>query len=259
MKDRAALAMILDARRSGRLRPGQRILDSSSGNTGIAEGMIGAALGHPLTLCLPRNANPERKRLLAAFGVDVIETDPLEGSDGALLAARELAARDAGLCYLDQYNNPANPLAHMRTTAREIHRQSRGRVTHFVAGLGTSGTFVGTTRGLKAIDPAIRCTSVEPDAAFHGLEGLKHMESAIRPGIYDDGLADDRIDAPTEESLALVPRLAREEGLLVGPSSGAALWAAHRVAERLDAGCVVTVFPDGGERYLSDRALWGSA
>lgn len=164
VKDRAALAMILDARRTGRLRPGQRLLDSSSGNTGIAEGMIGAALGHPLTLCLPRNANPERKRLLAAFGVEVIETDPLEGSDGALLAARDLAARDGALCYLDQYSNPANPLAHTHTTAKEIHRQSRGRVTHFVAGLGTSGTFVGTTRGLKGIDAAIHCTSASPSS-----------------------------------------------------------------------------------------------
>jgi cysteine synthase B len=257
VKDRAASAILAAVETSGALRPGVRLLDSSSGNTGIAYGMMCAHRGWPLTLCLPANANRERKRVLRAYGVEVVETDPLEGSDGAIRKARALVAEfpDRYL-YLDQYGHGANPLAHQRGTAEEIWRQTEGRVTHWVATLGTSGTFVGTTRGLKAHNPAIRCISVQPSSPFHGLEGLKHMASAIVPRIYDASLADADLGAPTEESLELRNRLAREEGLLVGVSSGAALWGALQVARGLSAGVVVTLFPDGGERYTSEDHLW---
>ena len=258
VKDRPALAMILDAQRRGILRPGMRILDASSGNTGIAYAYIGANLGYTLTLCLPRNANAERKQILRAYGVDIVETDPLEGSDGAIRKARELYAADPDrYVYLDQYGNDANWRAHFGSTGPEIVAQSGGRVTAFVATLGTSGTFVGTARYLKEWNPAVRCVSVEPDSPFHGLEGLKHMGTSIVPPIYDTSIADAAMGAPTEESLELVLRLAREEGLLVGPSCGAACWAALEVAATLDSGVVVAMFPDNGERYLSEPHIWG--
>jgi cysteine synthase B len=257
VKDRAASRIILAAEASGRLKPGMSLLDSSSGNTGIAYGMFAAARGLSLTLCLPANANRERKRLLHAYGVTVVETDPLEGSDGAIRMARKLAAEAPDrYLYVDQYANPANPEAHERGTAEEIWRQTGGRVTHWVATLGTSGTFVGTSRGLKRHNPDVRCVSVQPDGPFHGLEGLKHMESAIVPPIYDPTLADQDLGAPTEESFDLVRRLWREEGLLAGVSSGAALWGALEVAKGLEAGVVVTLFPDSGERYVSEEHLW---
>lgn len=258
VKDRAALSMILQAEASGRLRPGMTLLDSSSGNTGIAYGWIAAQRGYKLKLCLPANANAERKATLRAYGVEIIETDPLEGSDGAIAVARRLAAQDPeGLLYLDQYSNDANWQAHFRGTGPEIWRDTDGRVSHWVACLGTSGTFTGTARFLKAQNPDLVAVSVQPDSPFHGLEGLKHMETALVPAIYDPGLADRNIGAPTEESLALVRRLAREEGLFVGPSAGAAAWAALELASTLTEGVVVTLFPDGGERYLSEAHILG--
>jgi S-sulfo-L-cysteine synthase (O-acetyl-L-serine-dependent) len=259
VKDRAALAMVLAAERDGRLTKDKEILDASSGNTGIAYGLIAALRGYKVTLCLPKNANDERKATLRAFGVRIVETSPLEGSDGAILRARELALEDPDrYLYLDQYGNDANWRAHYETTGPEIWAALEGRVTHFVTTLGTSGTFMGVSRFLKSKNAAIRCVSVEPESPFHGLEGLKHMESAIVPPIYDPTLADGRIGAPTEPALALVRRLAHEEGLLVGPSSGAGLWAALEEAKALDAGVVVTVFPDRGERYLSEPHIFGA-
>jgi cysteine synthase B len=257
VKDRAAWNILRDAEQSGRLRPGMRLLDSSSGNTGIAYGMIAAARGHRLTLCLPRNANMERKKILRAYGVEIVETDPLEGSDGAIRTARALAAEHPDrYLYLDQYSNPMNWRAHYDGTALEIWRDTGGRVTHWVAGLGTTGTFVGTTRRLKELNPSLFAASVEPDGPFHGLEGLKHLETAMVPGIYDGALANEKLAAPTEESLDLMRRLARDEGILAGPSCGAALWGAIEVASRLESGVVVTLFPDSGERYLSEEHLW---
>ena len=259
VKDRAARARILEARRTGALRAGMTLLDASSGNTGIAYAMIGAALGHPLTLCLPANASAERRAILRAYGAEVISTDPLEGSDGAIVRARELADQQPDrFFYVDQYGNSANWRAHYGSTGPEIWRQTGGQVRWFVATLGTSGTFVGTARYLKEQDPRIRCASLQPDSPFHGLEGLKHMETSIVPPIYDPSVADEQVEVPTEESLELTRRLAREEGLLVGPSGGAALWGAIEAAGRLDEGVVVTVFPDGGERYLSEPHLWGT-
>lgn len=255
VKDRAALAMVLDAERRGRLRPGATILDASSGNTGIAYGLVAAQRGYRLVLCLPKNANTERKRLLAAYGVEVIETSPLEGSDGAIRKARELAAADPSLVYLDQYGNDWNWRAHYGSTGPEIRHDTGGRVTHFVATVGTSGTFTGTVRYLKEHLPSLVAVEVQPDGPFHGLEGLKHMESALVPRIYDPGLADRRLGAPTEASYAWMRRLARDEGLLVGPSGGAAVWAAVEVAARLERGVVVTVLPDSGTRYLSEAHL----
>lgn len=255
VKDRAAWAILRDA--EPRLRPGMRLLDSSSGNTGIAYGMLAAQRGHALTLCLPRNANLERKKILRAYGVEIIETDPLEGSDGAIRRARALVAEHPDrYLYLDQYGNDANWRAHYEGTGPEIWRDTQGRVTHWVTTLGTTGTFVGTARRLKELNPAIRCVSVQPDSPFHGLEGLKHLETAIVPRIYDPSLADLELGAPTEASIVLMRRLAREEGLLAGISSGAALWGALEVARSLDAGIVVTLFPDSGERYLSEEHLW---
>lgn len=257
VKDRAAWGIIRDAEQSGRLKPGMRLLDSSSGNTGIAYGMIAAARGHQLTLCLPKNANIERKKILRAYGVEIVETDPLEGSDGAIRAARALVADHPDrYLYLDQYSNDANWRAHVEGTAPEIWRDTEGRVTHWVSALGTTGTFTGTTRGLRAFNPAIRAISVQPDSPFHGLEGLKHLPTALIPRIYDPTLVDENIEAPTEPSIAMMRRLAREEGLLVGVSAGAAAWAALEVARRLTSGVVVTLFPDSGERYLSESHLW---
>lgn len=258
VKDRPALAIVLDAIRTGRLKRGQRILDASSGNTGIAYAMIGANLGFELTLCLPKNANAERKQILSAYGVEVVETDPLEGSDGAIRKARELAVDTERYAYLDQYSNDNNWRAHYGSTGPEIVAQTGGGVTHFVASLGTSGTFMGTTRFLRQWSPAVKCYSVQPDSPFHGLEGLKHMETSIVPPIYDDTLADGNIEAPTEESFELVRDLARYDGILVGPSCGAACWAALQVARTLESGVVVTVFPDSGERYLSESHLWNA-
>jgi S-sulfo-L-cysteine synthase (O-acetyl-L-serine-dependent) len=257
VKDRPALAMIREGEKSGALRAGKTILDATSGNTGIALAMIGAALGYDVALCVPSSASQERLRTMRALGAELILTPGEEGSDGAIRRAREESARNPGkYFYPDQYGNPANPRAHYETTAPEIWRQTQGRVTHFVAGLGTSGTFMGVARRLKELNPAIRAISVQPDEPFHGLEGLKHMASAIVPAIYDASLADDDLEVRTEDAFAMVRRLAREEGILAGVSSGAALCACLRVAEKLPRGekaVVVTIFPDSGDRYLSER------
>ena len=257
VKDRAAQRMIREGERKGELRPGKVILDSTSGNTGIAYAMIGAAKGYGVKLCLPGSASEERKRILKAYDAELVITPADEGSDGAIRRAREIFAEDPErYFYPDQYNNAANWQAHYHTTGPEIWTQTRGRVTHFVAGLGTSGTFVGTTRRLKELNPAIRAISVQPDSAFHGLEGLKRMATAIVPGIYDPALADEDIQVRTEEAYKLVRRLAREDGLLVGVSSGAALVGCFAVARKLPQGehaVIVTVFPDSGDKYLSER------
>jgi cysteine synthase B len=253
VKDRAALAMVRKGEQSGALVPGKILIDATSGNTGIAYAMLGASRGYRVRLCVPANVTPERKRLLHAYGAELILTDPMEGSDGAIREARRLYAREPGrYFYPDQYNNDANWRAHYETTGVEIIEQTEGRLTHFVAGLGTSGTFIGTGRRLKEWNPEVELTSVQPQSPLHGLEGLKHMASAIVPGIYDPALADRDERVSTEEAYALVLRLARDEGLLVGPSSGAALAACLRVADEIDRGVVVTVFPDNGDRYLSE-------
>jgi cysteine synthase B len=257
VKDRAAYSMIREGERRGELRAGKVILDATSGNTGIAYAMIGAALGYGVKLCLPSSASEERKQILRAYGVEIVFTPGDEGTDGAIRRVRDIYnAEPEKYFYPDQYGNAANPAAHYSTTAPEIWEQTHGRITHFVAGLGTSGTFVGTTRRLKELNPQIRCISFQPDSGFHGLEGLKHMPTAIVPGIYDASLADENIEVQTEDAQRIVKKLAREEGLLVGVSSGAALSASMMVARRLakDEGAViVTIFPDSGERYLSDR------
>ncbi len=253
IKDRAAAEMIRDGERRGLLTPDKTLIDATSGNTGIAYAMIGAALGYRVKLALPKNASPERKKILRSYGAELILTDPLKGSDGAIEAIRDLYAQDPErYFYPDQYNNPSNWLAHYRTTASEIHRELGGRATHFVAGLGTSGTFVGTSRRLKELIPGIRCVSFIPDSPMHGLEGLKHMPTALVPGIYDPGLADENLEVGTEEAQKMTLRLAREEGLLVGVSSGAAMAASLRLARNLEEGVIVTVFPDGGFKYLSE-------
>jgi cysteine synthase B len=250
VKDRPALSMILAGERSGALRPGMTILDATSGNTGIAYGMIGAARGYPVTICLPKNANAQRKQILRSFGVELVETDPLQATDGAQIVARELAASDAKFFYPDQYNNAANWRAHYETTGAEIWDQTAGRITHFLAGLGTSGTFMGTTRRLKELNPAIRAIAMQPASPFHGLEGLKHMATALVPGIYDPLVADEHVEVATEDGQELRRRLAREEGLLVGNSSGANVFAALRLALTLPSGSVVvTILCDGGDRY----------
>jgi cysteine synthase B len=253
VKDRAARSIVQHALLTGAL-PGRRLLDASSGNTGIAYAMLGGALGFGVTLFLPATASPERKKILRAYGAEVIETDPLEGTDGAILEARRLAEDEPNsYYYADQYSNPANPRAHETTTGPEILRQLKGQpLDLFVAGLGTSGTFVGTARYLKKASPRTRLVSVEPDGPLHGLEGLKHMASAIVPRIYDATLADARVGVATEEAQEVTRRLAREEGLLVGLSSGAAVAAALRVGRETEARTVAVILPDGGERYLSD-------
>jgi cysteine synthase B len=257
VKDRAALSMIQAGEKSGALRPGKTILDATSGNTGIAYAMLGAALGHPVKLCLPASASIERKRILRAFGAELVITPGDEGSDGAIRRVRELYAQDPDrYFYPDQYSNPANWQAHYRTTAEEIWTQTGGQITHFVAGLGTSGTFIGTSRRLKERNPRIRCVSLQPDGSFHGLEGWKHMPSAIVPKIYDPGVAEVNLEIRTEDAYELAMRLAREEGLLVSPSSAAALAGCFRVAAGLKAGVravIVTVLPDSGDKYLSER------
>jgi cysteine synthase B len=253
VKDRAAARMIADGEASGRLRPGLTIVDATSGNTGIAYAMVGAARGYNVKLCLPENASPERKLILRAFGAELVLTSPLEGTDGAIREVRRMVAEHPGrYFYPDQYSNDGNWRAHFDTTAPEIFEQTGGRVTHFVAGLGTSGTFVGTGRRLRQFNPAIKLISFQPDSPFHGLEGLKHMGSAMVPAIYDPSLADEDLAVSTEDAHRFVRRLAREEGFMVGISSGAALAAALQVARRLDHGVVVTVFPDGAEKYLSE-------
>ena len=257
VKDRAAYSMIRDGERSGKLRPGKVILDATSGNTGIAYAMIGAALGYRVKLCLPTSASPERKQILAAYGVEIVYTPGDEGTDGAIRRVREIYQADPEkYFYPDQYGNPANPGAHYATTGPEIWQQTGGRITHFVAGLGTSGTFIGATRRLKELNPRIRCVSMQPDSGFHGLEGLKHMPTALVPPIYDPNLADENIEAPTEPAQQIAKRLAREEGILVGVSAGAALWACMQVAKRVprnEHAIIVTIFPDSGEKYLSER------
>ncbi|HXE92114.1 MAG TPA: cysteine synthase family protein [Terriglobales bacterium] len=258
VKDRAALSIVNDAFRTGELGPGKTLLDSTSGNTGIAYAMIGAARGFPVTLCMPENVSVERKRILRAYGAEIVFTDPGEGSDGAIRKAQEMhAAAPERYFYADQYSNDANWRAHYCGTANEIWQQTGGRVTHFVAMLGTSGTFVGTARRLKELNPKIECISLQPDSAFHGIEGAKHMATAIVPKIYDPSLADRDLGISTEDAYAMVKRLAREEGLLVGVSSGAAVVGCRQVARELVAhkqeAMIVTVFPDSGDKYLSER------
>jgi len=257
VKDRPALHILRAAIEKGDLVPGKRLLDSTSGNMGIAYATFGAALGIPLTLCVPANASPERLTILRALGAEVILTDPSEGSDGAIRIARRMAAEKPDLYwYADQYNNPVNWQAHYRTTGPEILSQTQGRVTHLVAGLGTSGTLMGAGRYLRERLPQVQIVAVQPDAPFHGLEGLKHMPSAIRPGIYEAALIDRTLEVQTEAAYEMARQLARQEGLFVGLSSGAAMLAALRVASELKEGVVVAVFPDAGYKYLSDRALW---
>ena len=258
VKDRAAASMVADVRDRGLLRPGKTLLDATSGNTGIAFAMLGAALGFPVQLAMPANVSPERKRILRAYGAEVDWTDPGQGSDGAIRRARELAGNDPDrFCYVDQYSNDANWLAHYRTTGPEIWQQAAGQVTHFVAGLGTSGTFMGTTRRLKEFNPAIQAISFQPDSPFHGLEGLKHMGTSIVPAIYNPHLADRALEIETEAAYAMARHLAREEGLLVGISAAAAVVASLQIArEEAAAGrhaVIVTVLPDSAEKYLSER------
>jgi S-sulfo-L-cysteine synthase (O-acetyl-L-serine-dependent) len=257
VKDRPALAMVQAGLRSGSLRPGKTLLDATSGNTGIAYAMIGAALGYPVKLFLPHSASEERKRILDAYGAELVMTPADEGTDGAIRRVRELAAAEPEkYFYPDQYGNPANWQAHYHGTANEIWEQTGGRITHFVAALGTSGTFVGATRRLKELKPEVRCISLQPDGPWNGLEGWKHMPTALRPAIYDDTLADDNLEVSTEESYRMVKRLAREEGLLVSPSAAAALVGTLSVAKTLPAGppaVMVTVFADSAAKYLSER------
>jgi cysteine synthase B len=257
VKDRPALRILRAALAEGRLEGGKRLLDSTSGNMGIAYATFGAALGIPVTLAVPANASPERLAILRALGAELVLTDPLEGSDGAIRTAQVLAEEQPErYYYANQYDNPANWQAHYFTTGPEIVQQTGGKVTHFIAGLGTTGTLTGVGRYLRQYNPEVRLIGMQPDAAFHGLEGLKHLPTAILPGIYDPGLADRTILISTEAAYAMVRRLAREEGLFVGISSGAAALAALEAAAELDEGVVVTVFPDAGYKYLSDKALW---
>ena len=253
VKDRAAARMIAEGEADGRLRPGLTIVDATSGNTGIAYSMIGAAKGYRVKLYLPENASTERKLILRAFGAELVLTSPLEGTDGAIRAVREaVAAHPDEYFYPDQYSNDANWRAHFETTGPEIIAQTGGRVSHFVAGLGTSGTFMGTSRALQQFNPAIKVISFQPDSPFHGLEGLKHMETALVPAIYDASVADEDLRVGTELAHRCVRRLAREAGLMVGISAGAALAATLEVARGLEHGVVVTVFPDGAEKYLTE-------
>jgi len=256
VKDRAALWMIEDGERSGQLTKEKTILDATSGNTGIGYAMIGAVKGYKVKLVMPENAGEETKQILKAYGAEMKFTDPLEGPDGAIREARRMYEEDPDrYFYPDQYNNPANPQAHYETTGLEIIEQTRGRVTHFVAGIGTGGTLMGTGRRLKEYRADIQIIAVEPDSGLHGIEGLKHMETSIVPGIYDESFLDGKVRVSTEDAYEMARRLAREQGLLVGQSSGAALKGALEVVKEIKAGVVVTIFPDSGTRYLN-TALW---
>jgi len=257
VKDRPALNILRSAIAAGQLTPGRRLLDSTSGNMGIAYATFGPALGVPVTLVVPANASPERITILRALGAELILTDPAEGSDGAIRTARHLAGENPDLYfYANQYDNPANWQAHFHSTGPEIVAQTHGQVTHFVAGLGTSGTLTGVGRYLREVNPSIQIIGVQPDQPFHGLEGLKHMPTSLRPGIYDPAFADRLLEVRTEDAHEMVRRLGRQEGLFVGISSGAAAVAALRLAAELESGVVVTLFPDAGYKYLSDRELW---
>lgn len=254
VKDRPALNIIREAERAGLMSQDKVLIDSTSGNTGIAYAMICAAKGYRVKLCMPSNVSLERKRILEAYGAELVYTDPMEGSDGAIRRVREMAAENPALYfYANQYDNPANWRAHYNTTAVEIFEQTEGRVTHFVAGLGTSGTFIGTARRLKELSPKIRCISFQPDSPFHGLEGMKHMPTAIKPGIYDPEVAHENLEISTEEAYAMSLRLARQEGLLAGVSAGAATVATLKVAQKLESGVIATILPDSGDKYLSER------
>jgi len=254
VKDRPAMNMVLEGERTGKLRRDKTIIDATSGNTGIAYAMIGSILGYRVELVVPANMGEERKRIIRAYGAGMRYSDPLEGTDGAQDLVRAIVSRDPDVYfYPDQYNNATNWQAHYETTGPEILRQTNGSITHFVCGLGTTGTFVGTSRFLKERNQSIECISVQPDEAFHGLEGLKYLPTARVPSIYDSKLADDNLEVATEDAYAMVKRLAREQGLLVGVSSGAAAVAALKVAERIDEGVVVTVFSDDASKYLNDK------
>ena len=253
VKDRAALNMILEGEKSGGLKKEKVIIDATSGNTGISYALIAVVKGYKVKLALPSNASEERKKILRAYGVELILTDPLEGTDGAQKLVRDIYEKNKEIYfYPDQYNNPANWQAHTKT-ANEIWEQTGGRVTHFVSGLGTTGTFVGTSRRLKQLNPEIQTVSFQPDAPLHGIEGLKHLPTAIIPGIYDESLSDKTIEVSTTESYEMVKKLLREEGLFVGISSGAAIAASLRLAQELESGVIVTVFPDDGKKYLSEK------
>ena len=252
VKDRAGLRIIEDGERSGELTRGKIILDSTSGNTGIAYAMMGAIKGYLVELVVPGNVNEERKRALKAYGARLIFTDPLLGSDGALLEAKRIYEANPSRYFKgDQYNNPSNWKAHYETTGVEIFHQTMGKVTHFLAGIGTGGTLTGIGRRLKEYNPRIKIFGVQPDSGFHGIEGLKHIETAIRPGIYDESILDGTFFVKTEDAYKMTARLAKEEGLWVGLSSGAAFWASLKLAESLDRGIIVTLFPDGGDRYVT--------
>ena len=257
VKDRASFSIVSEGRRGGKFAPGKILLDSTSGNTGIAYAMIGAAEGFPVTLCMPENVSPERKRILFAYGANIIYTPADEGSDGAIRVAREMYAKEPEkYYYADQYSNDANWKAHYYGTAEEIWRQTEGRVTHFISMMGTSGTFMGSSRRLKELNPNVRCISLQPDSPFHGIEGAKHMASAIVPKIYDASLADEDIGISTEESYAMAIRASHEEGLLIGISSGAAIAGGLQIARRLptnEEAVIVCILPDSGDKYLSER------
>jgi cysteine synthase B len=254
VKDRPALWMIRDGESSGALTPEKTILDATSGNTGIAYAWIGAALGYKVKLCMPKNASEERKKILRAYGVDFVLTDPGEGSDGAIREARRMYAEDPErYFYPDQYSNPANPRAHYESTAAEIWEQTNGEITHFVSGLGTSGTFIGTAQRLRELNPEIKVISFEPDSPFHGLEGMKHMESAIVPSIYDPMIADENRRTATEDAYSMVKRVAREEGFLIGISAGAAVATSLQVAKEIESGTIVTILCDAADKYLSEQ------
>ena len=256
VKDRPALRMVQEGIRTGKLRPGKTILDSTSGNTGIALAMIGSILGYPVELVLPANVSNERKHIIHAYGAKVTYSDPMEGSDGAIVLCRKVLAENPEKYFKpDQYFNPMNPQAHYETTGPEIYRQTHQSVTHLVAGIGTGGTIMGMGQYLKEMNPSIKVIAVEPDDALHGLEGLKHMASSIVPGIYHEDEVDEKIAVATDDAYAMVYRLSQEEGLLVGQSSGAALFAAIKLARKIKSGTIVTVFPDFGDKYLSTN-LW---
>jgi S-sulfo-L-cysteine synthase (O-acetyl-L-serine-dependent) len=256
VKDRPAWRMIQEGLRSGKLRPGKTIMDSTSGNTGIALALIGRVLGYPVELVVPANVSIERKQILRAYGAQVTYSDPMEGSDGAIRLCRQILEKSPEKYFKpDQYFNPMNPQAHYEYTGPEIFRQTDGKITHFIAGIGTGGTIMGTGRYLKEMNPAIQVIAVEPDDALHGLEGLKHMASSIVPGIYHEEELDEKVSVSTDDAYAMVYRLSQEEGVLVGQSSGAAMFATLKIARKVKTGTLVTVFPDFGDKYLSTN-LW---